>query len=210
MLAIAVVLSSVVFTAAANILPLSVSGFIAIFMMLFLKVMTPQEAIGAVEGPTLLIIASSGGVGKAIQHTGVGEWLGDCFVAMSFNSFAGLLIWFYILLSILGCFLNNNAQIVLVMPIAYSASAKAGVGFRPFMYLCMMMASISSFNIPIARATNLMISNRGPYTFGDFAVFGMTLQLFLMPFLLGFLYQFEVNNLWEYFNDVCAPYGSLC
>ena len=96
------------------------------------------------------------------------------------------------------------------MPIAYSASAKAGVGFRPFMYLCMMMASISSFNIPIARATNLMISNRGPYTFGDFAVFGMTLQLFLMPFLLGFLYQFEVNNLWEYFNDVCAPYGSLC
>lgn len=120
------------------------------------------------------------------------------FVELSFNSFLGLLIWFYVLLSLLGCFLtrgprrpvtgaallhplpslppafstlggprdrpspppphlcgrgaNNNAQIVLVMPIAYSASLKAGVGFRPFMYLCMFMASISSFNIPIARS----------------------------------------------------------
>ena len=37
------------------------------------------------------------------------------------------------------------------MPIAYSASVKAGVGFRPFMYLCMFMASISYFNIPMAR-----------------------------------------------------------
>eukprot|EP00667_Euglena_gracilis_P005299 EG_transcript_5335 len=191
MLVVAVVLATVIFTAAANILPLSISGFCAIFAMVFLKVMSPQEAIKAVEGPTLLIIASSGGVGKAIQHTGLGEWLGERFVELSFNSFLGLLIWFYILLSILGCFLNNNAQIVLVMPIAYSASLKAGVGFRPFMYLCMFMASISSFNIPIARATNLMIINRGPYTFGDFAVFGCLLQLFLMPIVLGMLWQFE-------------------
>ena len=210
MAVVAFVLCSVIFTAAANILPLSVSGFCAIFAMVFLKVMTPQEAIKAVEGPTLLIIASSGGVGKAIQHTGLGEWLGERFVEMSFNSFIGLLIWFYVLLSVLGCFLNNNAQIVLVMPIAYSASLKAGVGFRPFMYLCMFMASISSFNIPIARATNLMICNRGPYTFGDFAVFGNLLQLFLMPFMLYLLWTFEQNDLWSYFNSVCEPYGSLC
>jgi len=210
MLVVAVVLATVIFTAAANILPLSISGFCAIFAMVFLKVMTPQEAIKAVEGPTLLIIASSGGVGKAIQHTGLGEWLGERFVEMSFNSFPGLLIWFYILLSLLGCFLNNNAQIVLVMPIAYSASLKAGVGFRPFMYLCMFMASISSFNIPIARATNLMITNRGPYTFGDFAIYGNLLQLFLMPIVLYMLWLFETQDLWSYFNTVCDPYGSLC
>jgi len=210
MAVVAAVLTVVVATAAANILPLSISGFCAIFAMVFLKVMTPQEAIKAVEGPTLLIIASSGGVGKAIQHTGLGEWLGERFVELSFNSFLGLLIWFYVLLSLLGCFLNNNAQIVLVMPIAYSASLKAGVGFRPFMYLCMFMASISSFNIPIARATNLMIMNRGPYTFADFAVMGVVLQLFLMPFVLTLLYKFETDNLWDYFNSVCLPYGSLC
>ena len=70
---------------------------------------TFSQAIRAVKGPTLLIIASSGGVGKAIQNTGLGEWLGDCFVQLSFNSFLGLMIWFYILLSLLGCFLNNNA-----------------------------------------------------------------------------------------------------
>lgn len=210
MLAVALVLCSVVFTAAANILPLSISGFLAIFFMVFLKIMTPGEAIGAIEGPTLLIIASSGGVGKAIGHTGVGEWLGDRFVEMSFETFTGLLIWFYILMSLLGCFLNNNAQIVLVMPICYSAAMKVGVGFRPFMYLCMMMATISSFNIPISRATNLMIVNRGPYSFADFAIYGMALQLFLMPIFLVLLYVFEVHNLWDYFNDVCAPYGSLC
>lgn len=210
MLAVALVLCSVVFTAAANILPLSISGFLAIFFMVFLKVMTPGEAIGAIEGPTLLIIASSGGVGKAIGNTGVGEWLGDRFVEMSFGSFVGLLIWFYVLMSLLGSFLNNNAQIVLVMPICYSAAMKVGVGFRPFMYLCMMMATISSFNIPISRATNLMILNRGPYSFADFAIYGMALQLFLMPIFLVLLYVFEVHNLWDYFNDVCAPYGSLC
>lgn len=210
MLVVAVVLATVIFTAAANILPLSISGFCAIFAMVFLKVMTPQEAIKAVEGPTLLIIASSGGVGKAIQHTGLGEWLGERFVEMSFNSFAGLLIWFYVLLSLLGMFLNNNAQIVLVMPIAYSASLKAGVGFRPFMYLCMFMASISSFNIPIARATNLMIVNRGPYSFADFAIYGNLLQLFLMPVTLYLLWLFETQDLWSYFNNICDPYGSLC
>jgi|EP00670_Eutreptiella_braarudii_P005498 di/tricarboxylate transporter len=210
MVVVALVLILVIFTAAANILPLSVSGFCAIFAMVFLKIMTPQEAIKAVEGPTLLIIASSGGVGKAIQQTGLGEWLGERFVELSFNSFIGLLIWFYVLMSVLGCFLNNNAQIVLVMPIAYSASLKAGVGFRPFMYLCMFLAHISSFNIPIARAPNLMIVNRGPYTFSDFAVFGNVLQLFLMPVTLWLLWTFEVGDLWKYFNSVCEPYGSLC
>ena len=126
------------------------------------------------------------------------------------HTFIGLLLWFYIMLSVLGCFLNNNAQIVLVMPIAYSASLKAGVGFRPFLYLCMYMASVSSFNIPIARAVNLMIVNRAPYTFADFALFGPVLQLFLMPIMLYLLWQFEVFDLWSYFNAVCDPFGSLC
>ena len=210
MLAVGIVLCSVIFFAAANILPLTISGFLAIFFMVWLKIMTPGEAIGAIEGPTLLIIASSGGVGKAIQHTGLGEWLGDRFVELSFNTFPGLLIWFFVLMSLLGCFLNNNAQVVLVMPIAYSAAQKVGVSFRPFMYLCMMMTTISSFTIPISRATNLMIVNRGPYSFADFATFGYALQLFIMPIFLGLLYIFEVHNLWDYFNDVCAPYGSLC
>jgi len=210
MLAVGIVLCSVILFAAANILPLTISGFLAIFFMVWLKVLTPGEAIGAIEGPTLLIIASSGGVGKAIQHTGLGEWLGDRFVEMSFNSFPGLLIWFFILMSLLGCFLNNNAQVVLVMPIAYSAAQKVGVSFRPFMYLCMMMTTISSFTIPISRATNMMIVNRGPYSFADFATYGYALQLFMMPIFLGLLYVFEKHSLWDYFNEVCAPYGSLC
>ena len=77
MLVVAAVLCAVIFSAAANILPLSVSGFCAIFAMVFLKIITPQEAIKSVEPSTLLIISSSAGVGKAIQHTGLGEWLGE-------------------------------------------------------------------------------------------------------------------------------------
>jgi di/tricarboxylate transporter len=163
-------------------------GFVPLFTavlacaggMLLTRCLTGPEARRALDVGVLLAIASSFGVGSALETTGAAKVLGRSLVELAapFGTL-GVLFGVYFAVMLLTELITNNAAAALLLPVAIEAGGAAGLPIKVMCYVVMFAAS-ASFMTPIGYQTNLMVYGPGGYRFGDFLRFGAPLQ-----FLLG-------------------------
>ncbi|MFO8165746.1 MAG: SLC13 family permease [Desulfatiglandales bacterium] len=164
---------------AFNVVPILVSVSIAAVILIISKCITPHEARKSVEWSVLLIIASSFGIAKAIDNSGVAYFLANKLVLMA-GSFGilGLLAGIYFMTSLYTELITNNAAAALLFPISLSAATQAGVDPRPFVIAVAIGAS-ASFATPLGYQTNLMVYTPGGYKFTDFLKIGIPMNIFI-------------------------------
>jgi di/tricarboxylate transporter len=164
---------------AFNVVPILVSVSIAAVILIISKCVTPHEARKSVEWSVLLIIASSFGIAKAIDNSGVAYFLANKLVLMA-GSFGilGLLAGIYFMTSLYTELITNNAAAALLFPISLSAATQAGVDPRPFVIAVAIGAS-ASFATPLGYQTNLMVYTPGGYKFTDFLKIGIPMNIFI-------------------------------
>jgi hypothetical protein len=63
-----------------------------------------------------------------------------------------------------------------MFPIVTRICDGAGVSWRPALYVLMLAAS-ASFSTPVSYQTNLMVADAAGYSFGDFMLYGVPLQV---------------------------------
>ena len=68
------------------------------------------------------------------------------------------------------------ATALVVIPIAISAAAEAGVSAKP-MLMAVAAASAAAFMTPVATPANLMVMGPGAYRFGDYWRLGLRLLI---------------------------------
>ncbi|MDJ0739032.1 MAG: SLC13 family permease [Gammaproteobacteria bacterium] len=190
-LAVAIVLAMVV-TVTSGLLSMLEGALLAAGMMLLTGCTDGATARRAPDWQVLVVIATSFGIGAALQDSGAAALLAGGLIGMAEQSPHVALALVFVATSLLTSFATNNVAAVLVFPICLQTAAALGSAVEPFL-ITLMVAASTSFATPIGYQTNLMVFNLGGYRFADFVRIGVPLTV-----LVGLVTVFVVPVVWPF------------
>lgn len=178
--------------AGSGLLSMLEAAMIAAGLMLVLGCTSGRVARHAPDWQVLVVIATSFGVGAALQKTGAAGLLANGIIGLAGGAPWPTLVLIFVATALLTAIATNNVAAVLAFPIALSAAQHMQVDVLPFAVTIMVAAS-ASFATPIGYQTNLMVYNAGGYRFGDFVRIGLPLTL-----LVGLVSVILVPIFWPF------------
>ena len=174
-LALAIV-AGMVLMAASGLLSMLEAALVAAGLMVISGCTTGRVARRAPDWQVLVVIATSFGIGAALQKSGAAGVLAQMIIGLAGENPWATLVLVFVATSLLSAIATNNVAAVLAFPIALAAANHMGLNVMPFAVTIMVAAS-ASFSTPIGYQTNLMVFNAGGYRFSDFVRIGLPLTL---------------------------------
>lgn len=165
-----VIVVAMVGVAASGIVPLFTAAAVAAVAMLATGCLSLENASTCFNLPVLITVAASVGLSTSLESTGAAAALAAAILAL-FSRLGELGILYGIAAStvIVSSMVTNVAAVSLLFPIVQSLVAKGGVSAYAAVYVLMVGGSLS-FATPIAYNTNVIITERGGYSFVDWYV----------------------------------------
>lgn len=173
------ILIAVVFFAATQILPISVSAVSGAGFMIITRCINWRDATRALNVQVILIIVVSLAMGKALIDTGGVDYLAHQFVYVT-NGLATIWILCALLffMSIITNAVSNTAAAVIGTPIAITIAQQINAPVEAFI-LAVMFGANMSYATPVGYQTNLLIHSAGGYKFTDFLRMGIPLTIII-------------------------------
>ena len=190
--AMAILLGMVV-VLATGLMPASVAGLSAAFLMVLLGVLSVEQAYRSVNWTTVILVGAMTPLSAAMMQTGAAQLLADKLVAVvggagPYALVAGL----FVLTAVLGQLISNTATALIIIPIAVASAVELGISPEPVV-MSVCVAAAASFLTPVATPVNLMIMGPGGYKFGDYWKLGMVcmawffvMAVFYVPLIWSF------------------------
>jgi di/tricarboxylate transporter len=172
------ILLAMVLLASFSILPMFQAAILGAGAMILTRCVSSRRAKNSIDWSLLVVIASSFGIGRALEITGAADVLANSLIGIANSNPYITLSVIYFVTMLFTELITNNGAAALIFPIALATSQNLGVDFMPFVFAIMMAAS-ASFATPIGYQTNLMVLGPGGYRFGDFIRIGLPLNLIL-------------------------------
>ena len=146
-------------------------------LMLWSRCVRGNDAIRAVDLSVIVLVAASLGIGKALEASGVAQWLAENLLSACapFGRIA-VLAAVYLLTMVLSELLSNGATAALMCTLVRQIAEQQGTPVLPLMIAVAISASCA-FATPIGYQTNLMVMNPGGYRFIDYLKVGIPLDL---------------------------------
>ena len=187
-----VIMIGVVFFAATNLLPISISALGGVGLMLATGALRWRDVGNALNIPIIMIIVASLSLGSALLVTGGAEYIAQIFVGLTDGLSTPLVLsGLMLLMTVLTNVVSNNAAAVIGTPIAISIAQQLGAPIEPFI-LAVIFGANMSFATPSGYHTNLLIMSAGGYHFTDFLRVGIPLTVIMwlafsiiLPILYG-------------------------
>lgn len=162
---------------AVGVLDIFYGAMIVFAVLLLSRTLTASEARRSIEINVLIVIASSFGLGIAIEKTGLASMIAGSVIEYSAGwGLVGALAAVSLAVTLLTELITNNAAVALVFPVAMSVADKADASPIPFA-LAVAIAASASFATPIGYQTNLMVQGPGGYKFSDYLKIGVPMNL---------------------------------
>jgi di/tricarboxylate transporter len=167
----------VVVVAGVGWLPILEASLVGALLVVGFGVLTPYEARVSVDINVIVVIASSFGLGAALEATGLADQIASGIVdGLSGAGNMAVLLGVVLATVALTELITNNAAAILMFPIAISTAAAVGGDPRAYAIVVALAAS-ASFLTPIGYQTNTMVWGPGGYRFGDYARVGFPLTI---------------------------------
>ena len=173
------VLAAMVLAATFELVPMVAAAFVAAATVLITGCISSNEARRSIEWESLLLIAASFGLAKAMEKTGLDEAIARSTIAAAGDGPHAVLAAIYFVTMLFTELMSNNAAAVLLFPIAWQTATDLGVNPMPFV-MAVTVAASCGFATPMGYQTNLMIYGPGGYKFSDYLRFGGPLNLLVM------------------------------
>ena len=146
-------------------------------LMLWSRCVRGNDALRAVDLSVIVLVAASLGIGKALEASGVAQWLaGNLLAACAPFGRIAVLAAVYLLTMVLSELLSNGATAALMCTLVRQIAEQQGTSVLPLMIAVAISASCA-FATPIGYQTNLMVMNPGGYRFIDYLKVGIPLDL---------------------------------
>lgn len=168
------------------------AALLAAGLMIVTRCTEGRVARQAPDWQVLVVIATSFGLGAALQKTGAAALIAQNLIGLANGDPWLTLALVFLATALFTAFATNNVAAVLMFSIALAASQEMQVNFLPFAVTIMVAAS-ASFATPIGYQTNLMVYNAGGYRFSDFVRVGLPLTL-----LVGVVTVVLVPLVWHF------------
>jgi di/tricarboxylate transporter len=173
------VLAAMVLAAALELVPMVAAALVAACAVVATRCISSTEARRSIEWESLLLIAASFGLARAMEKTGLAEAVARSTIAAAGDHPHVVLAAIYLVTMLFTELMSNNAAAVLTFPIAWRTAADLGVNPMPFV-MAVTVAASCGFATPMGYQTNLMIYGPGGYKFSDYMRFGGPLNLLVM------------------------------
>ena len=173
------VLAAMVLAATLELVPMVAAALVAAAVVVAMKCISSDEARQSIEWESLLLIAASFGLARAMEKTGLAEGIAQSTIAAAGDHPHVVLAAIYLVTMLFTELMSNNAAAVLTFPIAWQTAADLGVNPLPFV-MAVTVAASCGFATPMGYQTNLMIYGPGGYKFSDYVRFGGPLNLLVM------------------------------
>jgi di/tricarboxylate transporter len=177
---------AVVLAVLAGLAPIAVAAVAGAALMVLTRCLTMEQAYRAVDWRSIFLIAAMLPLGVAMQSSGTAGYLSDAALGVlapfgPWPVIAGL----YAITAIGTLIMPNAALVLLMAPIALSASAGMGISPYPAM-VAVALAASASFASPVAHPASVLVMGLGGYRFVDYLRVGLplTLVVFALAFLL--------------------------
>ncbi len=174
---VGLVMLGMVVLATTGLLSVLEAALVASAVLVATGVLTANEVRDAIDLDVIILIASSFGLGAAIQATGLAELVATG-LAGAFGGLgqAGVVFGILLSLTLLTELVTNNAAVVVVFPIARALASQSGIDLRS-LSIGLAVAASSSFLTPIGYQTNTIVYGPGGYRFTDYLRLGIPLNL---------------------------------
>ena len=178
---------AIVFIAGLGILPMLQASLLGAIALIAFGVLTATEARNAVDLDVILVIATSFGIGAAMEGSGLAAKLSELLVG-GFDGMGllGVALGIILATSLVTEIITNNAAAALLFPIAFASAERLHQDPRVFAIIVAVMAS-TSFLTPIGYQTNTMVYGPGGYRFSDYSRLGAPLTIVVMITILAVL-----------------------
>ena len=174
-----IVLVTMVAAATLELVPMVAAALVAAAVVVATRCLTSDEARDAIEWESLLLIAASFGLARAMEKTGLAEMVAGATIDVAGRHPYALLAAVYLVTMVFTELMSNNAAAVLTFPIAWKTAEDLGVNPMPFV-MAVTVAASCGFATPMGYQTNLMIYGPGGYKFTDYLRFGGPLNILVM------------------------------
>jgi di/tricarboxylate transporter len=169
------------------VLPIGVrldwGGVLLIVYYLITDAITYDQVLKACKPAILTTIAAAIAFGTALSKTGVINLIAETMInAVSELGTAGIVTAVYICAVALSMVINNSATVAILGTMLTAIVRKQPEIHIEGLLWCLTYSAGSCFTTPLGYQTNLMVMADGKYTFGDFARFGIFIQLLHMVF----------------------------
>jgi len=177
----AIMLGMIVLTA-LNILPLVTASMVAVLALILTRCVTMEEAYGALDMKSIMLIACMIPFGVALEKVGIAESIA-VWGTTTLGQFGPLAVMagLFILTSVFTQLLSNTVTSVLVAPIAIASAQQLGIDPHAFL-MTVGIAATMAFATPIGTPVNMLVMSPGNYRFTDYTRVG--LLLILMSFII--------------------------
>jgi di/tricarboxylate transporter len=165
--------------ATLELVPMVAAALVAAAVVVATRCLTSDEARDAIEWESLLLIAASFGLARAMEKTGLAEMVAGATIDVAGRHPHALLVAVYFVTMVFTELMSNNAAAVLTFPIAWQTAEDLGVNPMPFV-MAVTVAASCGFATPMGYQTNLMIYGPGGYRFTDYLRFGGPLNILVM------------------------------
>jgi di/tricarboxylate transporter len=166
---------------AAQVTSLFTSMLVAAIVLVFLGVISVQEARHSLNWDMYITVAAAFGISNGLVNSGVAGGYAS-FLVMIGNGVglgdAGAIAGVYLTTVLVSNVLTNAAAAALLFPMALNAANQVGTP-PTIMAFTVMLGASASFIYPYGYSTNLLIFGPGKYKYMDFILFGAPLQLIL-------------------------------
>jgi len=173
------VLAGMVLAAALGLVPMVAAALVAAGLMVATRCISSSEARRSIEWESLLLIAASFGLARALEKTGIAAAVASTTIDAAGGHPHVTLAAIYVVAMLFTELMSNNAAAVMTFPIAWQTAADLGVNPLPFV-MAICVAASCGFATPMGYQTNLMIYGPGGYKFTDYLRFGGPLNLIIM------------------------------
>ncbi len=178
------IVAAMVLLVATELLSMLEAALLAAGAMIFTRCTVGRVARRAPDWQVLVVIATSFGIGAALEKTGAASLLAGSLIELAQGMPWLSLALVFVATAVLTALATNNVAAVLVFPIAMDTARIMGVDATPFM-VTLMIAASASFATPIGYQTNLMVFNVGGYRFSDFLRVGIPATLLVGAVTIG-------------------------
>lgn len=169
------ILAAMVIVLATGAVPPAAAGILAAMAIVVSGAISVEQAYRGIGWTTVLLVAGMIPLSTAMTKSGAAGRLADGLVGTLGDAGPHLLLaGIVVLVLILGQLISNMATALIVIPVAISAAAEAGVSAKP-MLMAVAVASAAAFLTPVATPANLMVMRPGGYRFGDYWRLGLPL-----------------------------------
>jgi di/tricarboxylate transporter len=173
------ILAAMVLAAALDLVPMVAAALVAAGGVVATRCISSTEARRSIEWESLLLIAASFGLARAMEKTGLAAAVAESTIAAAGDHPHLVLAAIYLVTMLFTELMSNNAAAVLTFPIAWQTAADLDVNPMPFV-MAVTVAASCGFATPMGYQTNLMIYGPGGYKFSDYVRFGGPLNLLVM------------------------------